>query len=596
MNIEALRSTLENTINNNLTHANYDHVCNLASEYEAFITDEKNEQGERKLNTYLRQFVRREDNDLFEQRKNITKHYTPSICAQIIRTFEKVIRSNKVQKLVEHKDNSKVEEIQQSIDKFYGDSHDNGVDKYLNERFKILTFTDPNSWIWVNFKPFDYRFEKPQAYPLEISSKQAINFKIVNGKAEWLVAKFSYKYQCKDNKTKEAIRYIIFSDDNHVEYKEIPKDIRTPFIDWDDIYENKKKNKKYAVYFYEHKLKTLPLQRVGYRPDIETKSETFVNPFHYEAMPLLRQFIKVSSELQLSITLHTFPKQIAYVSPCTAKGCNSGRLAEGKTCDDCGGTGVKRTHTTAADVVELPMPKNVSDVVDASRLAAYIPFPNDVMKFLDEYVDKLEKKIIRMVFNSESLMQTRFSTATEVEVDVDSIYDTLNPFAQKYSEMWMFIVKVISELLFDEVDSFLIWHKYPTDFKLKTMGQLLQELKLANESGAPSYIREGLNNDISEIIYADDQDELAKLRTKNRFYPFPGKTDLEIQNIIIQNLTTKRMQVLYANFDNIFDSIELEIPEFYNMALGKQRSIIDDKVNILMEELQDVTKPSFVID
>lgn len=578
------RSVIENYIDTKKSHQDYNTVVELSKKYKAFITNSKDDDGEYPLNKYLRQFVRREDDDLFEQRKNLTKHYTPSICAQIMKPFNKVIRSNRVVKLIDHPESSTVTTIEKALEDFYGKADNDGIVQFLNERFKSLTFTDPNAWILTTFNEFDGDREKPQTFPHEYSSEDVVDFEVELGQTQWVLIALTYNYLTKEDKIKTAGRFLLYDKTNSFEYKLIPEDIKEPFIDettetW--IHETKKE--KYAVYTYEHKSDVVPLVRVGYIGDISTKSRTFVNPFHYEALPLLEQFIKVSSELQLSITLHTFPKQVSYVSPCEAKGCTDGMLADGRTaCNTCEGSG-KKVHTTAADVMEIPMPRKPEDMVDVSNISTYVPFPGGVMEFLDKYAEKLEKKIMRMVFNSESLVQAQFNTATEAEIDMDSIYDTLHPFGEKYSEIWMFIAKLT--VLYLGFDKVTIWHKFPSDLKLKSMTQLLNELKTANDSGAPSYVRESINNDIMDIIYVDDQSELSKLKIKNRHYPFPGKNDFEIQNIILNNLTTQFKQVLYANFDNIFDEVELKYSNFFNLAFVKQKDLIKIEVDAIISEL-----------
>lgn len=580
-----LKHIIENTIINSTRHQDYEHVNKLREKYIAFITNKEDENGEQGLNKYLKQFVRREDTDLFEQRKNLTKHQTPSICAQLMKPFNKVIRSNRVVKLIDHKDAKVVTEIEKALVKFYGESGNNGVDQFLNERFLPLTFTDPNAWLWITFNPFDGNLEKPQTFPVEYSSESVINYSVKNDQTEWVIVHLTYTYISKhkdENKTSD--RFIIFGDYESFEYKLIPDDIKESFlVDGNDIWEHPKTKKRYVVYKYEHKSNRVPLMRVGYRKDIATKSRTFVNPFHYEAMPLLEQFIKVSSELQLSITLHAFPKQVSYVSVCEAKGCSGGTMTDNTQCVSCKGTG-KKVHTTSADIMEIPMPRRPEDMVDVSNISAYVPFPGNVMEFLDKYADKMKKEIMRMMFNSESMLQTKFNTATEADIDMDSVYDTLSPFGDKYSETWMFFVKL--SILYMSYSDVVIWHKFPSDLKLKSLAQLLSELKTANDSGASSYVRESINNDIADIIYADDQEERAKLAIKNKHFPFSGKTDFEIQNIILNNLTTQYKQVLYANFDSIFDDLENEQTKFYELAYVKQKELITAKVDDIIAEIK----------
>ncbi len=583
MDSQAAKDIIQDHIVNGTKHANYKKVCDISDDYHAYIVNEPDSKGEYPLNKKLKQFVRREDEDLFEQRKNLTKHYTPSICAQIIRMYNKVTRSNRVIKLIDHIEASKVEEIEDKINAFFGEADNDGIEQFLNERFKALTFVDPNAWILTTFKPFDGKKETPQTYPHEYSCKDVVNFCVENQKTKWVLIAMDYNYTTKEDKSKKAKRYLFFDSMNSYEYKELPKDIKDqPKGNNVSYWIEDKKKTKFAVFTYSHKSEKVPLMRVGYISDKATNGATFVNPFHYEALPLLEQFIKVSSEFQLGITLHVFPKQISYVDQCDARGCANGVMLDGKECEVCQGTG-KKHHSTAADMQEIPMPKRLEDLVDVSKLSSYVEFPGNVMEFLDKFVDKVEKKILRMVFNTESLVQTQFNTATEAEIDMDSVYDTLSPFGEKYSEMWMFIVKL--QIFYMGIKDATVWHKFPSDLKLKSMKQLLEELKTANDSNAPSYVKESINSDIMDIIYADDHTELAKLKIKNRHFPFPGKSDFEIQNIILNNLTTQFNQVLYANFDNVFDSLETKQSNFYELAYAKQKNLIKIEVEEIIKAL-----------
>lgn len=583
MKSQEAKKIIQDHILSGKKHPNYDKVCKLSKKYKAFILNEPNEKGEYPLNEYLRQFVRREDDDLFEQRKNITKQYAPSICSQIMRPFNKVLRSNRVMKIIDHKENEVVENIEKKINAFYGEADNDGIEQFLNERFKALTFIDPNAWIRIAFRPFDSKIETPQTYPVEYSSSDVIDFEVVNKKTIWVLIKLQYTYQTKEGKYKKASQYLFFDDLNAYEYKELPEDIKEKPKDekvlfWKDA----DKKLEYAVYAYSHLSNKVPLMRVGYVPDESTKGDTYVNPFHYEALPLLEQFVKVSSELQLGITLHVFPQKISYVDQCDAKGCANGLMLDGKECAVCEGTG-KKHHSTAADIQEIPMPKRLEDLVDVSKLSAYIPFPGNVMEFLDKYADKMEKKIMRMVYNSESLVQAQFNTATEANIDMESVYDTLHPFGSKYSEVYVFAAKL--QTFYLSVTDATIVHKFPTDLKMKSLKQLLEDMKSANDSHAPSYVRESINNDVMDIIYADDHTELSKLKIKNKHFPFPGKSDFEIQNIILNNLATRYHQILYANFDNVFDSIESEISNFYDLAYIKQKDLIKKEVDKIILEI-----------
>ena len=55
------------------------------------------------------------------------------------------------------------------------------------------------------------------------------------------------------------------------------------------------------------------------------------------------------------------------------------------------------------------------------------------------------------------------------------------------------------------------------------------------------------------------------------------------------NLIPKKVKVLYANFGNIFDSLENENENFYELSFEKQKALVDAKVDMLMNELEAST-------
>src|SRR5690606_27349802 len=124
---------------------------------------------------YLRRFVRREEFELLEQTKNITKHYTHAICKQIMHPYNKVVSTNRVTKFIEAKEESKKDEIIKAFERFYGEAERDGIEQFLIDRFMTLTFTDPNAWFHITYKEFNANFEKPQPFPVEYASKDVVN-------------------------------------------------------------------------------------------------------------------------------------------------------------------------------------------------------------------------------------------------------------------------------------------------------------------------------------------------------------------------------------------------------------------------------------
>ena len=101
---------------------------------------------------------------------------------------------------------------------------------------------------------------------------------------------------------------------------------------------------------------------------------------------------------------------------------------------------------------------------------------------------------------------------------MESVYDTLTPFANKFSEIWKDVVSVMVALAKINLEETEIVHSFPTDLKLKTTAMLLAELQAVNDSEAPSFLRDTINEDIAEILYSDSDLSMKKHKVKRSFY------------------------------------------------------------------------------
>jgi hypothetical protein len=337
-----------------------------------------------------------------------------------------------------------------------------------------------------------------------------------------------------------------------------------------------------------------PVMRVGYKRDEATKGRTYVNPWH-DALCFFDKSVKTVSELDISMTQHAFPQKIMYVHKCQGisreKRCNGGRLQSGEQCTACGGSGYK-IHTTGMDALLLPMPESKDDVLDLEKLIAYKSPPIELVKFQNEYVQQLKQEAHTAVFNSQALIKKSFQTATENDNNFQSIYDALEPFTEKLSEIWREHVILFGIIAGEkDADSIDTTHEFPADYKLKTSDVLLGERKMANDSGAPPFLVEAIDDDLAGITFAGDELSLQKYRVKRRFYPFMGKSMDQVAEAVTSEFVAKAPKVLYFNFDQIFKDLESENPEFWLMTdFKKQRGLVDRKVQQYIAIL-DAEKP-----
>lgn len=581
----------------NKKHADYQRTVDLAKEYKAHVSGVG-------IDYYLKRFAKREDEEMFEQRKRLTNSISQSVASSLQKPFYKVARNKNVKKKFTLKgDKNREEIVQKMISGFYGTNELNtkGLDFWLKNRFIELTFTDPNAFVIIEWeaKPENVPLEP---YPYEVNSIDAYDYTYKHGVLNELFTRQSETiiYLDKDGAEKEKVvdaftLYEIGSSLKVVEY--CPKYFEAKGIVIDEtrqvtFVENEI---HYIATYNETNLDFIPAFRVGYIRDTATDGRTFVNPFE-SAMPYFRKALKAVSELDLSITLHTFPQKLQYVTKCKGKGtkkCNNGIVSGTQTvCSECKGSGLQ-IHTSGQDAIYFPLPDDKTEMFDLDKILVYKQPPIDLIKFQDDYVRNLKKDAHLSVYNSNMFLaeDPQFAkTATEVNTNTQGIFDTLFPYTEKFSEVWKTAVKVFVRLSGFLTDFELI-HIFPTDLEIKTVAVLMAELKLANESEAPSYFRDAILEEIANQVYEGDELGREKHFTRHKFFPFSGKTETEIQFLMASPYVSNFTKVLYANFEAIFTDIEKAVPNFYKLNYNLQWEKLNEFVKPYLEEINSQNEP-----
>lgn len=586
MTLQETTELIQRLIKKGEVHQDYDRVCRLHDLYMHIITGED-------VGKILIQFVQRESLEAFEQRCRLTKSITGAVANKIMKPFLKVARNKKVFKNINISSEATLKNVQSMIDGFYGSSRNKnkGLDLFMQKQFVNISFTDPNAWLVMQWSADDAT-RIPKVKPCIVSCKEAVNFSIENDEVKWLFTKTDIKYIKDEGKDSQrllpGVKYCFYSSDYSVVYTQVDKDGETPL---DSVMIQ---DKKFTIQVNEPKVRMPAAFRVGYAPDLVTKGRTMVNPFH-PAVPYFEKMVERVSELDLTMRLHTFPQKFQYVDTCMNKKCEGGRLGDGKECGSCKGTGF-RVHTSAQDSILLKLPKNAEgkDLFDLNKLMTYKAPPIDIVNIQREYVKDLETDAIGAIFNSDVFAQTRIAkTATEKELDYDSAYDTLSEFANKSSEIWVDVVTVMCRIL--RQDNAEVIHKFPADLKLKTQTVLLAELKNANDSGAPSFVRDQINNDIAAAMYSDNDIEMRKYKVKHYFFPFNGKSFDEIALAVTSEHVTRFNKVLYFNYENIFAELERDNPTFYHDNAKRQWELVGEKVNAIIQDLDERSADRFSV-
>jgi hypothetical protein len=617
MDLNAAIELAESLIVTKAYHQDYSRVCRLRRLYRQLITGEN-------AKTLLERFIKREDPEMFAQRERLTELIVKPLAASLTKPFYKVMRNNKVTKRIDVPTDVQRQVVDAMLTGFYGDPiNGDGMDYWLQNQFVELSALDPNAWLIVEFDPYDLVDGYPQPRPFIATADEAVNFRINNGVLEWLMLReeinvptlATTKQQraiAGKNRHPEApdtvkspfgdifinggYQWTLYTDTIAIQYQEVDPEYISKYPD--DIPPGSQivklaldgqNGRTYARTITVPNFGFVQAQRIGYARDAVTDGRTFVNIFD-TAVPYFMKSVKACSELDMSIAMHVFPQKIQYVARCKGKDlntpCNGGKVPSGDTCTVCKGSGWY-IPTSTQDTITLPMPANKDDMMPLENIIKYVAPDTAVLEFMVKYMDDIPVKCHMAVYNSTVfVIQQLAKTATEKDMDMDSVYDTLSPFAKKASALYMFVGKCAVSMARVPQGSGTVVHAFPSDLKLKTLAMLVAEYKDLSDSNAPSFVKDAINDDIANLLYQADPEKTLQYQVKKYFAPFKGKTDDQIAALLESQYTTEFNKVLWVNFDDIFADIERDDRVFYFRTAADQWQIIQDKVNDLLEQIE----------
>jgi hypothetical protein len=556
---------LVKVIDKELYHQDYEHVTALADKYYKMKTGDE-------LTDLLEKIVTRETEEEFEQREAISKSVIPSILNSTQLPFQKALRKQPLLREILYDSQNKTEELEAQIATYWGEK---SVEEYLEYSVIDYNYIDPNAFLITEFDEFDPNKEKASPYPFIATSKEAIMFEYKNEILQYLIVRLPIKYMANDVE-RDGWKYTMYLGYDTIQLIQVEKG------------EIKIKENYYDYQEFEPKANKVPAVRFGYIRDPQTKGRSFVSVFH-SVLLLLEKLMKTDSELDLSTAMTAFPQRFAYVDKCSNKDCSGGLLLDGQTtCPVCSGTGQRPLHGGVKDVITLTMPRNPDEMIALDNLLVYKTTPIELLTFNKEYINDLRILIHTMMFNNEIATRSEVATAvtaTEKNFGSDNMNDTLYPFARNYSSIWEFVVEDIATFT-DLSEGLTLHHKFPNDFKFQTLTDLMTQLKSAKDAGASTSTISAIEDDINEILYSDRPEELKKIQVKSLINPFRGYSEATTRMLISQSLTTEYNSTLWANLESIFNELELETPDIYNMSL----KVINEKVKVKTQKYIDQMK------
>lgn len=557
------------------------------------------------IDEYLQQFARRESDELFEQRKLITKHVQKSLGAMLERPFSKAARSNWT-KILAFDNDTKGERSQSFQRDVLGRFTQGGLDKFIFERIRYWSKFDPNAFVVVEFESTDGT-KRAKPYPFEVRSDMAIDFTYsVHGDLEFLAVLQSKPNTDKDDPAKQLNRLtmyrplqtVVLQQLSKAQQKAIPVIPAKSETITGEVSDGMVLNTGEAVYLVvipqPHKLPVTPAIRTGFIENPADDGQTRVGIFD-AALPFAEKIVKINSELDIVTAFLAFPVSVRYEETCGAIGCIEGHMADGGICITCKGTGFKPRPTSAQEEILLPMPRRPEDAIDLTKILHYTYPPAESVKMQVDMMKNYFEQAKESVFNSQMFTkQETAQTATFHGIELQSIYDTLYPYAQNLAQIWRFVAEACQAFTGFQgaMTAALI---FPHDFRFETADDLFNELKLARDAEAGNDSTAYLDERIMERLLIDDPERLNRWRIDNAYNPFKGMTETQIVFALSSGMVPEWKKVWWINRADIMADILQAQPDFYMLEAGAQRKLIRAKVDELQAEM-DAAKPALILD
>lgn len=562
---------------NGYRHQDFERTEQLAIFYNQIVTLEGQD-------ALLLQYKARETDEQKKQRAKITKSRTKDVCQRILAQYDYVKGAQRLNELIDHKDDRKGAAIRGIVSRFAGELT---LQQWLEEKQRFFSAIDPNAWVVIT-PTFDGGFLQ-SVYPTTFPSFRAYDFEAVGGVTNYLVTGDK-------GKTVDGLPFRTFYGWQGGLYIAMYEQVqgRTDYPQDAEFEILPLKDATYRVYTYgEQSTMQTPAHRFGYLLDYATEGRTFVGIFD-AASEQFKDLINRKSEYDLTQTLHAFMQRMQVGDACAyhpenepMDRCEGGYLKQsGKQCAACGGTGVNH-HITSQDILYFAKPKVGEDQhIPLSDRVAYVQMPFEIVTHQQQEIDRIVNSIPTSLFGVD--INTRpngNATATEINNFYDSLNNALAAFGDKISDIYKNIVRNIAAFAGDE-NGVSVSHRYPRQFRKPTVAELMVMLKQAKDSGASSDVQWAIQKEILTAQNSDSPDKIVLAEIKHSFKPFKELTEQERTLRLSQLAPNNDFRLLHDFFDTVFERVLDKNPNF---VLTATRSAQWEQIKAVLAELRDET-------
>lgn len=582
----------ENIISNDIRHQDYERTVKVAKWARAIVTGKGQDD-------MVTRFRKRESEELKKQRIEQYSPLTPVPSGQVMSIYGKVRRTDGIKEVISHPVSETEAEVKRVISRFFANGH---LSEYLYDKSLYYNFIDPNAFLIVEKEmTFDREgvVTNVNSYPFEVRSDQVVNYEYKNGLLQWLMI---------DQKRTEVVNgvnvtlsdYYFYTAGITLHYQEYSEDQAAPELEGYERVTLGDTDTRFFVWrLYETGTTETPAIRFGVYLDPQTDGRTCITPLHF-AEYVYQDLIEDKSLFDLTKKLHTFPQKYFYAPICEYERdgltrCDSGFCYDHKQekhieCPSCHGTGLAY-HTTEQQGIGLAMPQNKEEFVSLSELAHYVQLPDWLPRWYTEQLNELCNRIMTAIFSDELQKSDNMTeTATAHLLNLDKIYDRLEPFSTGISAMYEKAVRVTGQYL--GVNQLEVSHKFPTDYGMENERQLFEKLRLAIDSNAPAGVVDAIKRQILKKTYKNTPEQVDRILAYDRWKPFKNHPPEMISMILMDRSPSDFDRVLYENFSRIIELTEEATANlFHRMNYEMQREQLQRSVEQALEGIQYKTQP-----
>lgn len=575
-------------------HADYARTVELATTYRRLATGD--------VAALMRPMARRESEAQFAQRVAWTIETVSSSWNELRTPFYQVarLRGGTVTKRFDYAEAVPATEAQRRTQRLEAvtDAYYNRkpIENYLAEVLtKSVCMSDPNAWLVTDFAPFDFRTQVAQPYPVLLPCEAAVDFTRQAGVVSSFTGRFSIP------QSPSAYRYTCYLENAAVDCWPVVWAGDKPLFTMPagaagvvDVFDEDTKRVVYQYRILTHRTGQVPAMPVGYVIDEATEGRTFVSPLH-PALPYLRGMLKVGSENDIVMSQMAMPIRVAVVPDCPGLGVVDGVVhtcvngTDSKTLTDCAlckGEGTLPVPTTAAETLTMPMPKMGEELRIKPRDLLDFVGPSPELPDLQlRYLESRRLLAKQSVFGTEQAARVAGSdTATQQRIKLDAELTALAPFADQHVSLYVHAATV-SAAYTDVADGLTVVYELPADLERLSLDDLFAERQRAVVAGASARDLAVIDRRIAYKQLADDPEALNRRIVQDRFVTFLGYSDTWVTQQATLGYISVEDRVARTHTDIIFDELELETTNFYQLAYRAQVPLVAAKIQQIISRL-----------